>query len=184
MNNDKKIIKYFFLAALILAAVGFFITYEGPKSKPPEDKQALPPEQLASIAKAVEDEKNTAILENNMINTQPKFDPTKLNIEDMKIGGGDEVKAGDKVYVHYSGWLTDGAKFDSSYDRGVPFGFTVGQGQVIAGWEQGLLGMKVGGKRKLIIPAAWGYGASGVPGVIPPNAILIFEIELIKINNY
>lgn len=182
--SNKKIIKYFFLSALALTAVGFLITYEGPKPKPPKDDGALPPEQLASIAKAAEDEENTAILENNIKNIQPKFDPTKLAIEDIKIGGGDETAAGDKVYVHYAGWLVDGAKFDSSYDRGQPFSFTVGQGQVIAGWDQGLLGMKVGGKRKLIIPAAWGYGASGVPGVIPPNSILIFEIELLKISHY
>lgn len=184
MSNNKKILKYFFFAALAVAVVGFLITYEGPKPKPPEDGQALSPEQLASIVKASEDKENAAILGNNMTNTQPKFDPVKLNIEDLKIGGGDEVKNGDKVYVHYSGWLVDGTKFDSSLDRGQPFSFTVGQGQVIAGWEQGLLGMKVGGKRKLVIPAAWGYGASGVPGVIPPNSILIFEIELLKINNY
>lgn len=181
--SNKKILKYFFLAAVMLAAAGFLLTYEGPKPKPP-DASALPPEQLASIAKAGEDKENTAILGNNNENMKTKFDPTKLAIEDIKIGGGDEAAVGDKVYVHYAGWLSDGTKFDSSYDRGQPFSFTVGQGQVIAGWDQGILGMKAGGKRKLTIPAAWGYGASGVPGVIPPNSILIFEVELVKINNY
>lgn len=184
-RHNKKIIKYFFLAALALAAAGFLMTYRGPKTKLPQDENALPSEQMAAINKAAEDKENTAILGDNINqNMQPKFDSTKLNIEDIKLGGGDEVKAGDKVSVHYTGWLTDGTKFDSSLDRGQPFSFTVGAGQVIAGWEQGLLGMKAGGKRKLVIPAALGYGASGVPGAIPPNAILIFEIELLKISNF
>lgn len=181
-----KVLKYFFIAALALSAVGFFMTYQGPKTKPPQDESALPPEQQDAVNQAAQDKDNTAILGNNSnTNMQSKqLDPTKLNIEDEKIGGGDEVKASDKVTVNYTGWLVDGTKFDSSYDRNQPFSFTVGAGQVIQGWDQGLLGMKVGGKRKLIIPAALGYGASGVPGAIPPNAILIFEIELIKIDNF
>ncbi len=185
-SRNKKIIKYFFLAGLALAAVGFLMTYQGPKSKPPQDENALSPEQLAAISQAAEDKNNTAILGDNINNSnmQPKFDPTKLGIQDLKIGGGDEVKSGDKVSVHYTGWLTDGTKFDSSLDRGQPFSFTVGAGQVIAGWDQGLLGMKAGGKRKLTIPANLGYGGQGVPGTIPPNAILIFEIELLKISNF
>ncbi|MFH1193624.1 MAG: FKBP-type peptidyl-prolyl cis-trans isomerase [bacterium] len=110
------------------------------------------------------------------------FDGTKLLAEDIKIGGGAEVKKGDTVSVHYTGWLTDGTKFDSSVDRGQPFSFTVGAGQVIQGWDEGLVGMKVGGKRKLTIPSQMGYGPTGAAGVIPPNAVLIFEIELLKIN--
>ncbi|MBU1180054.1 FKBP-type peptidyl-prolyl cis-trans isomerase [Patescibacteria group bacterium] len=108
------------------------------------------------------------------------FDPTKLNIEDIKIGGGEEAKNGDTVQVHYTGTLIDGTKFDSSLDRNQPFSFTIGAGQVIQGWELGVVGMKIGGKRKLTIPASLGYGASGVPGTIPQNAVLIFEIELLK----
>ena len=185
-SHNKKIIKYFFLAGFALAAVGFLMTYEGPKPKPPQDDNALSSEQLAAISQAAGDKNNTAILGDNINNSnmQPKFDPTKLGIEDIKTGGGDAVKPGDKVSVNYAGWLTDGVKFDNSYDRGQPFSFTVGAGQVIQGWDRGLLGMKIGGKRKLIIPAALGYGAQGVPGTIPPNAILIFEIELLKISNF
>lgn len=107
-----------------------------------------------------------------------------LKIIDSKEGQGEGVKTGDFIQVHYTGWLYEngvrGAKFDSSLDRGQPFQFTVGQG-VIGGWSEGVVGMKPGGKRELIIPPALGYGARGAGGVIPPNATLDFEIELLKI---
>jgi FKBP-type peptidyl-prolyl cis-trans isomerase len=106
---------------------------------------------------------------------------TEMKIEDTVVGTGDAVKNGDTVSVHYTGTLVDGKKFDSSLDRNEPFSFVVGGGQVIQGWEEGLVGMQVGGKRKLTIPAEKGYGARGA-GTIPPNATLIFEIELLKIN--
>jgi FKBP-type peptidyl-prolyl cis-trans isomerase len=105
---------------------------------------------------------------------------SKLQIEDIEEGTGAEVKNGDTVKVHYTGTLTDGTKFDSSYDRDEPFEFTVGEGNVIKGWDQGILGMKVGGKRNLVIPSDLGYGEAG-SGPIPPNSTLIFEIELIEI---
>lgn len=108
-------------------------------------------------------------------------DVSELKIEDTKKGKGAEVKKGDTVSVHYTGWLTDGTKFDSSKDSGNPFEFTVGAGQVIAGWDEGLPGMKVGGVRKLTIPSEMGYGSQGAGGVIPPNATLIFEVELLAI---
>jgi FKBP-type peptidyl-prolyl cis-trans isomerase len=104
-----------------------------------------------------------------------------LKIQDLVVGTGQEAKSGDNVSVHYTGWLEDGTKFDSSLDRGTPFEFTLGAGRVIKGWDEGIVGMKVGGKRKLIIPAALGYGAQGYPPVIPANATLIFEVELLAI---
>jgi FKBP-type peptidyl-prolyl cis-trans isomerase FkpA len=104
-----------------------------------------------------------------------------LKYEDIVIGQGTEAKTGQTVAVHYTGWLTDGKKFDSSKDRGQPFTFRLGGGQVIKGWDEGVQGMKVGGKRKLTIPPELGYGARGAGGVIPPNAILVFEVELLKV---
>jgi FKBP-type peptidyl-prolyl cis-trans isomerase FkpA len=107
-----------------------------------------------------------------------------LIIDDMVVGTGAEAKAGQQVSVHYTGWLLfggeKGKKFDSSKDRGDPFGFPLGAGHVIKGWDEGVLGMKVGGTRKLTIPPALGYGARGAGGVIPPNATLIFEVELLE----
>lgn len=109
----------------------------------------------------------------------------ELQIEILKQGTGEEVKSGDNIAVHYTGTLEDGTKFDSSLDRGKPFVFTLGIGQVIKGWDVGVLGMKVGEKRKLVIPPELGYGETGTPGgPIPPNAILIFEVELLSINRY
>ena len=108
-------------------------------------------------------------------------DVTELVVEDIKVGTGAEAKTGDTITVHYTGWLTDGTKFDSSVDAGQPFQFPLGQGYVIQGWDEGIVGMKVGGVRKLTIPPDMGYGAQGAGGVIPPNATLIFQVELISI---
>jgi FKBP-type peptidyl-prolyl cis-trans isomerase len=107
---------------------------------------------------------------------------TALKIEDIKVGTGAEAKTGDTVTVNYTGYLTDGTKFDSSLDSGQPFKFKIGEGKVIAGWEQGFAGMKVGGMRKLTIPPELGYGAQGAGGVIPPNATLVFDVELLAVN--
>ena len=107
--------------------------------------------------------------------------PSGLKYDDLKVGAGAEAKAGQAVSVHYTGWLTDGKKFDSSKDRGQPFQFALGAGQVIKGWDEGVQGMKIGGKRKLTIPSALGYGTRGAGNVIPPNATLIFEVELLGI---
>jgi len=111
--------------------------------------------------------------------------PDGLKYTDTKIGDGATAKAGNKVSVHYTGWLSDngtkGKKFDSSVDRGQPFQFTLGAHQVIAGWDEGVAGMKVGGKRTLTIPPELGYGARGAAGAIPPNATLIFDVELLQV---
>lgn len=109
--------------------------------------------------------------------------PSGLMYEDLQEGTGAAAKAGDSVSVHYTGWLTDGTKFDSSHDRKSPFSFKLGAGRVIKGWDEGVAGMKVGGKRKLTIPSELGYGARGAGGVIPPNAELIFEVDLLKIGS-
>ena len=107
---------------------------------------------------------------------------SELIIEDLVTGNGDTAQAGQYVTVHYTGWLTNGQKFDSSLDRNDPFEFRLGAGQVIRGWDQGVAGMQVGGKRKLTIPPEMGYGARGAGGVIPPNATLVFEVELLGVN--
>ncbi|MGE0800945.1 MAG: FKBP-type peptidyl-prolyl cis-trans isomerase [Lautropia sp.] len=115
-----------------------------------------------------------------------------LGIDDVEVGSGDVAAAGQQVTVHYTGWLWQadadepeggraGGKFDSSKDRNDPFSFRLGAGQVIAGWDRGVAGMRVGGKRRLLIPAALGYGARGAGGVIPPNATLLFEVDLLSV---
>lgn len=104
-----------------------------------------------------------------------------LQYQDLIVGEGPLAEAGDTVQVHYTGWLTDDTIFDSSVDRGQPFSFTLGQGGVIQGWDEGVAGMQVGGKRKLVIPPELGYGAAGSGSTIPPNATLIFEVELLDI---
>jgi FKBP-type peptidyl-prolyl cis-trans isomerase FkpA len=105
-----------------------------------------------------------------------------MNIIDHEIGKGAEAISGKRVSVHYTGTLENGSKFDSSHDRDEPFVFTLGRGQVIKGWDQGIVGMKVGGKRRLEIEPALGYGARGFPPVIPPNSKLIFEVELLEVS--
>lgn len=104
-----------------------------------------------------------------------------LKVTDITVGTGDEAVAGKTVTVHYTGWLMDGTKFDSSLDRGEPLSFPLGVGRVIRGWDEGVAGMRVGGKRELVIPPGLAYGASGASGVIPPNATLRFEVEMLGV---
>jgi FKBP-type peptidyl-prolyl cis-trans isomerase len=117
----------------------------------------------------------------------PPFKPidgstiTALKTEDLTVGTGAEAQTGKTVAMHYVGYLADGTKFDSSCDRGQPFGVPLGAGQVIRGWDEGIVGMKVGGKRRLLIPSSLGYGAQGAGGVIPPNATLVFDVELVAV---
>jgi FKBP-type peptidyl-prolyl cis-trans isomerase FkpA len=113
---------------------------------------------------------------------QPVSTPSGLVYEDLTIGSGAAARLGTTVSVHYTGWLTDGTKFDSSKDRKEAFSFPVGVQYVIAGWDEGVQGMQVGGVRKLTIPPQIGYGARGAGGVIPPNATLIFEVELLEVS--
>jgi FKBP-type peptidyl-prolyl cis-trans isomerase FkpA len=107
--------------------------------------------------------------------------PNGMEFIDIQVGTGDEAQSGKQVTVHYTGWLTDGKKFDSSRDRRDPFQFALGRGQVIKGWDEGVQGMRVGGQRRLVIPPSLGYGQRGAPGAIPPNATLIFDVELLKV---
>jgi FKBP-type peptidyl-prolyl cis-trans isomerase FkpA len=114
---------------------------------------------------------------------KPTSAETGLHIEDLTVGQGRQAKgAGQFVTVHYTGWLSDGSKFDSSYDHGEPFGFPLDTGYVIKGWDEGVKGMREGGKRRLTVPPQLGYGAQGAGGVIPPNATLTFEVELIEVS--
>ena len=119
-----------------------------------------------------------------IFNNAPKLGgpEPQLKFEDIVVGNGPVAAAGRKVTVHYVGTLTDGKEFDSSRKRNKPFSFQLGAGHVIKGWDQGVEGMKVGGKRKLMIPPNLGYGAGGVPRIIPPNSPLIFEVELLSVN--
>jgi FKBP-type peptidyl-prolyl cis-trans isomerase FkpA len=111
----------------------------------------------------------------------PTQTPSGLTIEDLVVGEGAVASAGQSVTVHYTGWLASGSKFDSSKDRNDPFVFHLGAGQVIRGWDEGVQGMLIGGRRKLTIPPELGYGARGAGGVIPPNATLVFEVELLAV---
>lgn len=159
---------YGFTVALATFGTVYFLNYSNNKSKAEVVTTATP--------KTVVAEKDIVVENNNM-----QDNITELKIEDLVVGTGAEAVAGKLISVHYTGTLTNGTKFDSSKDRGEPFEFTLGAGQVIQGWDKGFAGMKVGGKRKLTIPSDMGYGAQGAGGVIPPNATLIFEVELLGV---
>ena len=126
-------------------------------------------------------ENNTLIASNTMSDANAVTTPSGLKYVELKEGTGATPQAGQTVEVHYVGTLEDGTKFDSSRDRGQPFSFKIGVGQVIKGWDEGLSTMKVGGRRQLIIPAELGYGSRGAGGVIPPNATLLFDVELLGV---
>ena len=135
-----------------------------------EPAEEAPAEEEAGKAEVPEESGNTVTTASG------------LQYTDLAEGAGDAAEAGRPVSVHYTGWLTDGTKFDSSVDRDQPFQVNLGAGQVIAGWDEGVSGMKAGGKRKLTIPPELGYGADGAGGVIPPGATLVFDVELLEIH--
>jgi len=134
----------------------------------------------ARIEKSLQ--KGLTVSQEELENDNAVTTPSGLQYTDSAEGDGDTAEAGNRVSVHYTGWLTDGTKFDSSLDRNQPFDFNLGAGQVIAGWDEGVCGMKIGGKRKLTIPSDLGYGAAGAGGVIPPDATLVFEVELLEVS--
>ncbi len=159
------------IGSLLSLTVAFMLTWTtGCTNAKQQEKKEEKLEQMAQDDPLDYDDKD-------VVKTQ-----SGLKYIDLKVGDGQTAKEGDTVAVHYTGWLTDRKKFDSSKDRNVPFRFPLGGGRVIKGWDEGVQGMKVGGVRKLIIPSELGYGASGAGGVIPPNATLIFDVELLGID--
>ncbi len=158
MNKIAIVIMWIIVAVVVIAGAYFIFTYEN--------------ESPASLQQQNQQEQEPA----NTI-----YDIQGMKVEILKEGSGDAAKTGDTVLTNYTGTLQDGTKFDSSFDRGEPFEFTLGENKVIQGWELGILGMKVGEKRKLTVPPELAYGDRAVGGVIPANSILIFEVELLDI---
>lgn len=173
----KKILVYGFILFLIFE---FLLTISPGKMELENTKAAIP---SSKINLAITTLTPTAPVTEAVKGATPSLVPqaNELQIQDIKMGTGQEVKSGDTVVMNYRGTLTNGQEFDSSYKRNQPFETKIGVGQVIKGWDEGVPGMKIGGKRKLIIPADLAYGKNGVPPAIPPNATLIFEVELLEI---
>jgi len=161
--------RFVILGLVVLAVVAYAVTACAKKEQQTQSAAPAPVVAASPVAGA-------PVAASNVVTTADG-----LKYEVLRQGNGPEAKAGQTVAVHYTGWLTDGTKFDSSVDRGQPFDFQLGAGQVIKGWDEGVAGMKVGEKRKLTIPSSLGYGDHGAGGKIPPGATLIFDVELLGI---
>lgn len=172
--NQKSLIIVIVIIALIIGVACFYFLNRQSKSL----QESIGSNNLSQMNTQTNTEETQGNVSNLIDNDQ-----SKMKIETLKQGSGVESKSGDTLTVNYTGTLLDGTKFDSSLNPGRdPFVFTVGVGQVIKGWDEGMLGMKVGEQRKLTIPPEMGYGASGAGGIIPPNATLVFVVDLLKIN--
>jgi peptidylprolyl isomerase len=186
MEKDKRTVACIIAGVIVLAIIiaAFYFLAKPKVTTAPTNEgssaQNYSNMQISTDQGNVSSSGSAAASAGNNSNNQTKMDQVKIDI--LKQGAGAESKNGDALTVDYVGTLEDGTKFDSSIDRGTPFSFTLGVGQVIVGWDEGMVGMKVGEERKLTIPASLGYGAGGVPGVIPGNATLIFDVTLLKIN--
>jgi len=164
MKNMKIVLVFCFV---IISLVTFVLLFKNQETDRGGESIAASDDESASVSKNEQEQKENG---------------DELTIEILLEGTGEEVEAGENISVHYIGTFEDGTGFDSSVDRGVPFSFKLGAGQVIEGWDLGVLGMKVGEKRRLTIPSSLGYGEKGVPGAIPPNATLIFIVELLSVS--
>lgn len=165
--------RFIILGLVVLAVVAYAVTACAKKEQETQSSTPAP----AAVASLVAGTPAAAVPAASNVVTSA----SGLKYEVLREGNGPVAKAGQTVSVHYTGWLTDGTKFDSSVDRGQPFSFALGAGQVIKGWDEGVAGMKVGEKRKLTIPSDLGYGQRGAGNVIPPNATLVFDVELLGI---
>lgn len=176
--NNKYLLVTIFLIILVLVGAYFIFKIPSPEINQPlqdsPDSVNIDSSSSETLGAEVSPPPEASSTANANMNTD------KLIIEDEVVGTGVEAVAGKKVTVNYLGTLTNGTKFDSSYDRNTPFTFSLGAGEVIAGWDQGFTGMKIGGKRKLTIPPSLGYGSADM-GAIPPNSTLVFEVELLKV---
>lgn len=164
------------LAVIFIGGVGIFLLSNQKNLTSDINVNPTPYPTTSAIISTPMPQASVGANMNNIITTE-----SGLKIQDLVVGNGNQVKSGDTVAVHYIGTLESGTKFDSSYDRSTPFITPIGVGQVIKGWDEGIVGMKVGGKRKLIIPPSLGYGEQGAGSAIPPNSTLVFEVELLEV---
>lgn len=178
VDNKKAFKSIGIFAGIVLLIVLAGKVFLGRETSTSQEVPTPEPLQMDDTSDVVLSSPQAEIVSGGTTNVE---EVTELKIEDTKVGTGDEAVNGKKAIVHYTGYLTDGTEFDSSVKRGMPFAFALGAGEVIKGWDQGVVGMKVGGKRKLTIPPELGYGEAGAGGVIPPNAVLVFDVELIAV---